>query len=92
MIIVTILVLTAFSNPIVYRGAMRHLSVRPENCAMVAAHIYDLEAASKAGMKTIYIPRLGEDNLEEPIRSKKDGGQVDIVVYSLVELGEMFGK
>ncbi|KAF8181585.1 haloacid dehalogenase [Pholiota molesta] len=32
-------------NPKAYLEAMRHLALPPEECAMVAAHIYDLRAA-----------------------------------------------
>ena len=82
-----------FRNPIVYRGALHHLSVKPEQCAMVAAHIYDLRAAAKEGMRTIYVRRPTEDTKEEKesVKEKKDGGEVDLVVGSFEELAAALG-
>ncbi|KAJ7616080.1 haloacid dehalogenase [Roridomyces roridus] len=79
-------------NPKVYLGAAAHLSLPPENCAMVAAHIYDLRAAAALGFKTVYIRRAGEggpDIKMEDIKSKADGGEVDVVVDSFVELARI---
>lgn len=60
---------------------------------MVAAHIYDLRGAAANGMKTIYVRRPTEDNgLRDTVKSKKDGGEVDIVVDSFVELANILGK
>ncbi|KAJ7763149.1 hypothetical protein DFH07DRAFT_812910 [Mycena maculata] len=39
---------------------MRHLSLEPEKCAMVASHPWDLRAAAGAGTRTIYIRRPAE--------------------------------
>lgn len=83
------------SAPEVYLGALRHLSLSssPEKCAMVAAHLYDLQGAARAGMKTIYIPRGDEQsNVDEnSVRSKAEGGEVDLVVKSFVELADVLG-
>ncbi|KAI5117431.1 hypothetical protein M0805_007002 [Coniferiporia weirii] len=78
-------------NPIVYQGALHHLSVRPDQCAMVAAHIFDLRAAAKEGMRTIYVRRPTEDSSEmrTSVKAKKDGGEVDIVVDSFEELAQV---
>ena len=63
---------------------------------MVAAHIHDLRAAAKVGMKTIYVRRVGEDPIVsdgELVKSKDEGGEVDCVVDSFLELSEvMFNK
>ena len=55
---------------------------------MVAAHIYDLRAAAKEGMRTIYVRRPTEDteDIRSAVKSKKDGGEVDLVVDSIDEL------
>jgi len=63
---------------------------------MVAAHIKDLRAAASVGMKTIYVPR--SDDEENPtmvgngvmmkVKSKDEGGEVDCVVNSFLELSE----
>ena len=75
---------------------MRHLSLPPENCAMVAAHIYDLQAAAKNGMKTVYVHRPLEDDgplkAVGGVKTKAEGGEVDYVVHSFVELAEIFSK
>ena len=51
--------------------------VRPEQAAMVAAHAYDLRAAKKLGMRTIYIHRKTED-LDEDMDQVRAG--VDMFV------------
>jgi FMN phosphatase YigB (HAD superfamily) len=60
---------------------------------MVAAHIHDLRAAGSLGMTTIYVRRPNEDagaiNLNLDVKSKEDGGEVDCVVDSFVELAEI---
>lgn len=60
---------------------------------MVAAHIYDLRAAAKEGMRTVYVRRPTEDAQEDrdSVKAKEDGGEVDIVVDSLEELADLLG-
>ncbi|SJL12600.1 uncharacterized protein ARMOST_16028 [Armillaria ostoyae] len=79
-------------NPEAYLGAIKHLSVPPEKCAMVAAHIHDLRAAAQVGMKTVYIQRPGEDRGDITVKSKSEGGEVDCVVQSFVELASLFSQ
>ncbi|KAF8961184.1 haloacid dehalogenase [Flammula alnicola] len=83
-------------SPKAYLEAMRHLSLPPENCAMVAAHIYDLRAAGSLGMTTIYVRRPHEDGdaiqLDLDVKSKEDGGEVDCVVDSFTELAEILAR
>jgi FMN phosphatase YigB (HAD superfamily) len=61
---------------------------------MVAAHIFDLRAAASLGLRTVYIPRSQEeaDPHPENIKSKGDGGEVDLVVSSLTELADILNK
>ncbi|KAJ7747128.1 HAD-like domain-containing protein [Mycena maculata] len=73
-------------NPKVYLGAAKHLSLEPHNCAMVAAHIYDLRAAAGVGMRTVYVRRTGEEATDVEVKPKSEGGEVDVVVYSFTEL------
>ncbi|KAK7012599.1 Haloacid type II [Favolaschia claudopus] len=73
-------------NPKVYLGAVKHLSLEPHNCALVAAHVDDLRAAAGVGMRTIYIPRPGEDVGVGEVKPKAEGGDVDVVVHSFEEL------
>jgi hypothetical protein len=57
---------------------------------MVAAHMDDLSAAASHGMKTAYIRRMSEDDaFRDTVRSKADGGEVDVVVDSILELAEL---
>lgn len=45
----------------VYLGAARKLGLEPGECALVAAHLGDLEAARGCGFQTIYIERKEEE-------------------------------
>lgn len=58
---------------------------------MVAAHKWDLEGAAQAGLKTIYVPRSAEDTEEirKSVRSKAEGGTVDLVVKDFEELAAL---
>ncbi|KAK7457205.1 hypothetical protein VKT23_010505 [Stygiomarasmius scandens] len=83
-------------DPIVYRSTLAHLSLAstPNKAAMVAAHLFDVRGASKAGMKTVYVPRGSEDTKEEreSVRSKVEGGEVDLVVKNFTELAEIISR
>ena len=62
---------------------------------MVAAHIHDLRAAASLGMKTVYVRRVGEDPVVkdgEMVKSKDEGGEVDCVVNSFLELSEVISS
>ncbi|KAJ7177945.1 haloacid dehalogenase [Mycena filopes] len=48
-------------DPRMYLKAVELLDLSPSDCIMVAAHAYDLRAAAKIGMKTIYVHRTTED-------------------------------
>ncbi|KAG1730947.1 uncharacterized protein EDB91DRAFT_1252386 [Suillus paluster] len=79
------------SNKQVYESAASHLSLPPHKIAMVAAHKFDLLAAASVSFKTIYVPRPAEDPREvrESMRSKQDGGEVDVVVKYFQELARL---
>ena len=47
-------------NKLVYMGAIDMLNLKVSQCALVASHKNDLYAASKIGMRTIYIRREKE--------------------------------
>ncbi|OJJ50471.1 hypothetical protein ASPZODRAFT_147983 [Penicilliopsis zonata CBS 506.65] len=51
--------------PQVYLGATRALGTPPAQCALVAAHLHDLQAARAQGLQTIFVERAGE---ERPLR------------------------
>jgi len=75
-----------------YLGALHHLSLKPHQCAMVAAHIYDLRAAASHGMKTVFVRRPLEPDAPDDIKSKGDGGEVDVCVESFTEVAELLAK
>ncbi|KAF9269750.1 haloacid dehalogenase [Marasmius fiardii PR-910] len=84
-------------NPKTYNGALKHLSLggTPHKAAMVAAHLFDLRGAAKAGLRTVYIPRPDEESSgTDPgeVKSKAEGGEVDIVVKSIEELAQLLEK
>lgn len=67
------------TRPEAYLGACKALGLQPKECAMVAAHLADLEAASKNGLRAIYIERSQEENWDEAkVKETKDKGWVDI--------------
>lgn len=84
-------------NPIVYDSAAKLLNLLPHKCAMVAAHISDLEAAKGQGYRTVYVRRPNEDFAVQnrdatTVKSKSEAGgyqYIDIVVNSLIELADV---
>ncbi|EIW75834.1 haloacid dehalogenase [Coniophora puteana RWD-64-598 SS2] len=81
-------------NVEVYSKTAYHLSLDPNKIAMVAAHIWDLRAAAQAGFKTVYVSRPAEDTpeIKASLKTKKDGGEVDVIVGSFGELAELVEK
>ena len=55
-----------------YRKALELMQVSPSEAIMVAAHAYDLRAAKKVGMSTVYIQRSTEDLTENMGTLRKD--------------------
>ncbi|EST05559.1 HAD-like domain protein [Kalmanozyma brasiliensis GHG001] len=77
-------------DPQMYRKAMQLFEIQPDvdggRACMVAAHLYDLEAAKACGMTTVFVSsRPTEDSL--PADGKPD--YVDIVVADLLELAQL---
>lgn len=52
-------------SPTVYLGAAARLGFEPKQCAMVAAHLDDLQAAQRCGFHTIYVERRQEESYPE---------------------------
>jgi 2-haloacid dehalogenase len=52
-------------NPKVYLGAAEMMGVKPEECALVAAHLSDLRGAKACGFHTIYVERPLEEKSPE---------------------------
>ncbi|KAL6702961.1 hypothetical protein ACN47E_010316 [Coniothyrium glycines] len=67
----------------VYLGASERLGLEPGQCAMVAAHLSDLQAAKQNGFRTIYVERPDEEDwdADEVAKARRDGW-VDLWVGS----------
>jgi len=66
-------------SPKVYLGAAEKLGLRPEECAMVAAHLNDLKAAKGCGLRTVYVERAQEEDWnEEVVEEEREAGWVDV--------------
>lgn len=66
-------------HPSVYLGAAEKLGLQPGECALVAAHLADLEAARGCGYQTIYVERLKEEAWpEEKAAKARADGWVDM--------------
>ena len=48
-------------SPKVYLGAAEKIGLKPEECALVAAHLDDLKAAKSNGFRTVYVERPQEE-------------------------------
>jgi 2-haloacid dehalogenase len=49
-------------HPSTYLGAAKKMGLKPDEVAMVAAHLVDLQAARSCGFKTIYVERGQEED------------------------------
>jgi 2-haloacid dehalogenase len=83
-------------DPKVYLGAAEKLGLRPQDCAMVAAHLPDLRAAHENGLRTVYVERYGEEDWsEEQVQEAR--GWVDLWVgleegsKGLISVAEQLG-
>ncbi|KAL2038820.1 hypothetical protein N7G274_008578 [Stereocaulon virgatum] len=56
----------------IYRKALESIQVSPSEAIMIAAHAYDLRAARKVGLSTVYIQRSTEDLTENMTTVRKD--------------------
>jgi beta-phosphoglucomutase-like phosphatase (HAD superfamily) len=75
-----------------YLGAAQNLGISPNKVAMVAAHVEDLRAAARNGMKTVYVRRWNEWSRDEK-KVVEDESRVeeefDVVVDSFITLSEL---
>lgn len=63
----------------VYTGACKEVGLEPGECAMVAAHLGDLQAAKECGLQTIYVEREAEESWPvEKVREAKRNAWVDM--------------
>jgi 2-haloacid dehalogenase len=79
-------------DPEVYLGAAKLLGPAPAQVMMVAAHLSDLEAASKAGLRTALVTRPLEYGPAKKADTAADGeGKVDVVASDFVDLAAQLG-
>ncbi|KZF21423.1 2-haloacid dehalogenase [Xylona heveae TC161] len=83
-------------QPKVYKEAAIRLGLAPEQCAMVAAHLYDLKAAKACGYQTVYVEREHEEGWSrEEIDEAKRANYVDMWVTldeaGFLTVAERFG-
>ncbi|HLH12478.1 MAG TPA: haloacid dehalogenase type II [Methylovirgula sp.] len=76
-------------KPIVYQSAVATLNLQPEDCLMVAAHSYDLEAAARHGLRTAHVARPNEHG---PGKGEaRPSVPVDIAAADLEALADTLG-
>lgn len=63
-------------DPKVYLGGAEKIGVKPEECALVAAHLSDLKGAKACGFRAIYAQRPQEE--KDP--ALRDEGIPDLVI------------
>ncbi|KAK5117286.1 hypothetical protein LTR62_005903 [Meristemomyces frigidus] len=78
-------------NPKVYLGAAEKLGVKPEDCALVAAHLGDLKGAKACGLYAIYVERPLEEKDPELREEKIPDLHVGEDEGGLVALAERLG-
>ncbi|HET9577239.1 MAG TPA: haloacid dehalogenase type II [Usitatibacter sp.] len=71
-------------KPAVYLSACEAFGLPPARCMMVAAHSYDLRAASEAGLRTAHVARPAESPGAEP----RPVVPVDIAARSFEDLAD----
>ena len=85
-------------HPSVYLGACAKLGLQPGECALVAAHLSDLQAAKRCGLRTVYVQRKREEAWsKDKVSEAWTEGWVDLWVESgegeggLVEVARRLG-
>ena len=76
----------------VYVSACDYLDLKPEQVMMCAAHMYDLQAARSAGLRTGFIHRpdeYGDGPVGVPDKAKPE--DFDVVSSSIVDLAQQMG-
>jgi 2-haloacid dehalogenase len=75
-----------------YLSAPFFLDLKPEEVMMCAAHLSDLQAARRCGLRTGFVYRLseyGDGSVGAPDKAKP--GDFDVVCASIIELAEQLG-
>jgi 2-haloacid dehalogenase len=82
-------------NPKVYLGAAEKMGVKPEECALVAAHLNDLKGAKACGFYTVYVerpleeknPELKEEDIPDEWVKEGEGGFVTLAERLGIQVG-----
>jgi len=77
-------------DPEVYRSAAEFLGLRFDQVMMVAAHVGDLKAARKEGLRTGFIYRPKEYGNTRPA-DKANPGDFDVVADDMIDLAAKLG-
>jgi FMN phosphatase YigB (HAD superfamily) len=76
-----------------YLGAARHLELSPHQICMVSAHDGDLWQAARLGFKTVLVRPAGVHTpVKSALKTRAEGGQIDVVVDSFEEIVDMIGS
>ncbi|KAF2102054.1 haloacid dehalogenase [Rhizodiscina lignyota] len=68
-------------SPTVYLGGAEKMGLKPNECAMVAAHLYDLKAAKALGFAAVYVWRPQEEDMPaDQVEQARKDGWVDVWV------------
>jgi 2-haloacid dehalogenase len=78
-------------DPPTYRSAPELLGCRPEQVMMVAAHLDDLAAARRCGLRTAYLRRPREWGPTGHAPEPGPGEELELVVDSVTELADRLG-
>ena len=73
-------------KPVVYRAACAAFDLPPKQCMMVAAHSYDLKAASACGLRTAHVAR--PDEAGPGTGEKRPLVKVDVAAKNFVDLAK----
>jgi len=82
-------------NPEVYLGAAEKMGVKPEECGLVASHLFDLKGAKACGFYAIYCerpleekhPELREENMPDLVIREDEEGFVTLAERLGVQVG-----
>ncbi len=79
-------------DPEVYLGAVKLLGPAPAQVMMVAAHLGDLDAAKKLGLRTALVTRPLEYGPTKKADTAADGeGKVDLIASDFIDLAAKLG-
>ncbi|MEE8512403.1 MAG: haloacid dehalogenase type II, partial [Acidiferrobacterales bacterium] len=78
-------------QPEAYLSTADYLGLQPGQCMMVAAHNYDLVAASRLGFRTAFVARPTEYGPNQT-KDLKAEYEFDIVAESFVDLADKLGS